>query len=146
MFNDVKDLTLVDIGCNSLKKAQELIPHAKTIKSGAENLDQIATNSKEVYVSLRTYQSSYFDVDKSIREAYRILEPGGIIILSVANGFIGENYELIPGLVIPKTNIVDKNRPFEIVDKIRRRLNISGFESVGIRTGYAEIYIYGRRR
>lgn len=145
LFPRVQKLMLVDIGKDSLKKANALLPHAIVFENEAENLKNIEMNTQDVYVSLRTYQSSYFDVKQALREAVRVLKPNGSIILSVANGFIGEGGVLIPGLVIPKSKLVDKNRPYEVVERIRRMLNLLGFNNVGIRTGLSEIYVYGRR-
>lgn len=145
LFSDVKELTLVDVGNKSLVYAKKLIPNAITLQNGGEKLEEVASGTQDIYVSLRTYQSSYFDVNKSIREAYRVLKPNGVIILSIANGFIGDNHQLIPGLVIPKTKVVDKNRPFEISEQIRRKLTLLRFRNIGVRTGIGEIYIYGRR-
>lgn len=145
LFYDVKDLILVDIGNNSLENAKRLIPYAKTIQNGAECLTDINSGIKDIYISLRTFQSSYFDISRSIREAYRVLKPNGVIVISIANGFIGNNDVLIPGLVIPKTKVVDRNRPFELGELVRKKLTLLRFKSVGVRTGLGEIYIYGRR-
>lgn len=145
IFNNVKELTLVDIAKDSLKRAKELIPHSNIIVSAAENLKSVSDESQDIYVSFRTYQSSYFDIKRSIREANRILKPNGTIIISIANGFIDQNKKIIPGLVIPKTQFIDKNRPYKLIDIIRNQLNLLRFENIGIRTGIGEIYIYGRR-
>jgi pyrimidine deaminase RibD-like protein/ubiquinone/menaquinone biosynthesis C-methylase UbiE len=145
LFSDVDVLTLVDIGNKSLEQAKELMPKAKIIQNGAENIKEIDTGTQDIYVSLRTYQSSYFDINKSIREAYRVLKPNGAIIISIANGFVGENDVLIPGLVIPKTKVVDKNRSYDLTEQIRRKFVLLRFRNIGVRTGIGEIYIYGRR-
>jgi hypothetical protein len=65
--------------------------------------------------------------------------------VSVANGYVGEAGGLIPGMLIPRSNTVSRDRPFEVADKIRRKLTLLRFEGIGIRTGVAEVYVYGRR-
>jgi len=67
------------------------------------------------------------------------------MLVSVSNGFIGKGNALIPGLVIPGTNVVDRNRPFDVADKIRRAMALLPFEEVGLRSGFAEIFVFGRR-
>jgi len=74
-----------------------------------------------------------------------VTRQGGLVIISIANGFIGSGNALLPGLVIPRTNVVDRNRPFEVVERIRRKLTLLRFEEIGVRTGLSEIYVYGRR-
>lgn len=92
-----------------------------------------------------TYQSTYFDIDKALIEAYRVLKTNGIIILSVACGFMKEEHVYIDGLINPKNNLIDRNRPFDLTEIIRKRLISFGFVSLGIRTTPSEIYIYGRK-
>lgn len=145
LLGEITELTLVDIGPLSLQAARSKLPRARAFVADAERLAPIRTSSQDVYVSLRTYQSSYFDVVSGVREAYRVLRRGGLLIVSVANAFVGEDDVLIPGLVIPKTTIVDRDRPFEVAEKIRRQLTIMRFEKVGIHSGLTEIYVFGRR-
>lgn len=145
LLRDCPSLTAVDLGTKSIAQARRRIPKAQHLVMDAENLHAIPTASQDVYVSFRTYQSSYFDVGKAVREAYRVTRPGGIALVSVANGFIGEDKSLVPGLVWPNTARVDRDRPYVVVDDIRRRLTLLGFQEVGVRTGLGEIYVYGRR-
>lgn len=145
LFDAAEYLTIVDVAPRALQMAAKSLPRAKPLLASAEELGEVLTSSQDIYVSLRTFQSSYFGVSRAIREAYRVVRQGGIVVISIANGFLGDGRALIPGLVIPRTNIVDKNRPFEIVEQIRRKLTLLRFEEIGVRTGLGEIYVYGRR-
>jgi pyrimidine deaminase RibD-like protein/SAM-dependent methyltransferase len=145
LFDNVEHLTVVDIALKSLERAQQRLPRANAILAEAEDLRGVRTGSQDVYVSLRTYQSAYFGISPAIREAYRVVRQGGLVIISIANGFIGTGGALIPGLVIPRSNVVDRNRPFEIAELIRRKLTLLRFEEIGLRTGLDEIYVFGRR-
>lgn len=145
LLDKIKELTLVDVGPKSLRAAKANLPKATIFNADAESLTPIRTASQDVYMSLRTYQSSYFDVVSGVREAYRVLRPGGLFIASVANAFIGEEDALIPGLVIPLTTVVDRDRPFVLAERIRRHLTIMRFDSVGIHSGMTEIFVFGQR-
>ncbi len=145
LLDEIAELTLVDVGPLSLEAARAKLPRARTFVADAEKLAPIRTSSQDVYMSLRTYQSSYFDVIVGVRAAYRVLRAGGLFVASVANAFVGEEDALVPGLVIPHTSIVDRNRPFEVAEKIRRQLTIMRFEDVGVYSGRTEIYVFGRR-
>lgn len=145
LFDDYSNITLVDIGEKSLSNAKLLCPNSRIVNNEAENLCDITTCSQDIYLALRVYQSSYFNIEKAILEAYRVLVSRGIIVVSIANGFLNSNRILIPGLVVPKSNFVDRNRPFELSEKIRRKLTQLKFEEIGIRTTLSEIYIYARK-
>jgi len=145
LLGEIAALTLVDIGTKSLEAAKTVLPHARTFVADAERLAPIGSSSQDIYVSLRTYQSSYFDIVGGVRQAYRVLRPGGLFIASVANAFVGQEGAIVPGLVIPHTSIVDRDRPFEVGERIRRQLTIMRFEDVGVYSGRTEIYVFGRR-
>jgi pyrimidine deaminase RibD-like protein/SAM-dependent methyltransferase len=145
LFDKASDLTLIDIGRLSLDAAKKLLPNATAFTASAERLEPIHDSSQDVYVSLRTYQSSYLDVIASVREAHRVLRAGGLFVASVANAFVVEDGAIVSGLVIPHTTTVDRDRPFAVAEKIRRHLTIMKFADVGVFSGYTEIYVFGRR-
>jgi SAM-dependent methyltransferase len=145
LLDSARRLTLVDIAPQSLAKAGTLLPAARCVAAGAERLTEIKTASQDIYLSCRTYQSSYFGVSEALREAYRVVRPGGLVVVSVANGYVGEAGGLIPGMLTPRSTLVNRDRPFEVADKIRRKLTLMRFEGIGVRTGVAEVYVYGRR-
>lgn len=145
LFENATKMLIVDIAPISLQTAQKRLPHARAVLSEAEDLRPIRTASQDLYVSLRTYQSSYFDIIPAIREAYRVLRPGASLVVSVANAFVGQDESIIPGLVIPNTRLVDRDRPFEVADQIRRRLTLMKFDQVGVYSGATEVFVFGRR-
>ncbi len=145
LFDSVSQFIGVDLAESSLEAAKRHLPRALFLRLDAENLDKIESGSQDIYVSFRTYQSTYFDITSAQREACRVVRQGGVVLISIANGFLGPDRTVIPGLVIPRTRVVDPNRPFELAERIRRRLAAWRFEDVGIKTGRDEIYIWGRR-
>ena len=145
LFKAAKHLTIVDIAPKSLELAKSIMPNAAAIVTEAEDLKGVQSASQDIYVSMRTYQSSYYNISRALRESYRVVRQGGLVIISIANGYLEDGKTLITGLVAPRSNFVDKNRPFELAEKIRRKLTLLRFEEVGIRTGLAEIYVYGRK-
>lgn len=144
LYNNCDQLTVVDIGAKSLEYAKKILPKCEMMVGPAENLHKIQSGSQDVYVSLRTYQSSYFDRGASLREAYRVVRQGGIVLISVANGFL-EQGSIIPGLLIPGTQIVDQDLGFRIANQIRSRMSLLNFEEIGMCTSLDEIYVFGRR-
>jgi len=145
LYADIKDLTLVDIASKSLDKACELFPHAKKYCTIAQNMEEIESSSIDIYLSFMTYQSSFFNIDRALSEAYRVMKSTGIIILSVACGFMKSEKVYISGLLEEESNYVNYNKPFEIVECIRKKMNDLHYISINIRTTPSEIYIAARK-
>lgn len=145
IYSDIEDLIIVDIAPKSLQKAKKILKPKKAYVLNAQDLYTIENSSIEAYISLMTYQSTYFDIDKSLIEAYRVLSNDGIIILSIACGYMKEEHVYIEGLFNFQNNMIDRNRPFDLIEIIRKKLISFGIVSLGIRTTPSEIYIYGRK-
>ena len=142
LFINCKNVTFVDIAPNGLKKIKKLIPSSKTIKSRAEDLSMIEDNSYELYVSLRTYNSSFFDIKEGIKEAYRVLKNNSVAIISISNGFLNQNEKkIIPGIIIPKLGFVDLYRGIDIVKNLSNILAKYNFKDIEITPTNGEIYI-----
>lgn len=88
LFQDCKNITFVDIAPNGLNQIKQNFPDSKTIISRAENLSILPNDSYDLYVSLRTYNSSFFDIGSAVSEAYRVLKNDAKIVISIANGFL----------------------------------------------------------
>lgn len=145
LYSDVEDLTLVDIAPKSLYKAKRRLNTKQAYVMNAQNLHKIDSCSMDAYISLLTYQSTYFDMDRALVEAYRVLKKEGIIIISIASGFMKEKNVYIDGLIDPQNGSIDRNRPYDLIDDIRRTLISFNFVSLGIRTTPSEIFIYARK-
>lgn len=149
LFQDVNELHCVDISQKMLEKAKENFPKMITYNSSAEDLNLISTESIDLYVSLRTFQSSFFNITLALREAQRVLKKRGHVLLSIANGFVEfENNEkrIVRGLLIPGSqNLVDKNRPILLKDQILSKLRDLGFKSEGFMSNKTDIYIWAEK-
>jgi len=141
LFSNCNDITFVDIAPIGLTKIKNKIPKAQIINSMAEELP-LLDDTYDLYVSLRTYNSSFFDVKKSLSEAYRVLKNKGAIILSVANGFL--NYRennIISGLIIPGLDFIDIYRGIDMVRNLSKEFSNNNFKNVQIHTTKEEIYL-----
>ncbi|MFJ7416273.1 class I SAM-dependent methyltransferase [Streptomyces sp. NPDC098077] len=142
LFAECPYTTFVDIAERGLANIAARIPSAKTVVSGAENLSALPSDSYDLYVSLRTYNSSFFDTSAAALEAHRVLKPGATIIVSVANGFLyTRRNRVIPGLIIPGTDFVDLYRGIDTAHSLGAELGKAGFSSIRMFPTGTEIYL-----
>lgn len=119
----VRDLTLLDPAENMLKRAIDLLPHAKPIIGFSEKMD-IGSNTFDkivCYDSLHHWQNQM----KGLSEAYRVLRPGGkILVLEVdQNNFWGRKIQLFE-------NILKMNSHMHKPSDLKNMLEKIGFKKV----------------
>ncbi|MFI8932563.1 methyltransferase domain-containing protein [Streptomyces sp. NPDC053474] len=142
LFSDCPQITFVDIAERGLANISSRIPSSRTIVSSAEDLSALPDNSYDLYVSLRTYNSSFFDTSAAASEAHRVLKPGGTLIVSIANGFLSpQRGRVVPGLIIPGTDFVDLYRGMDTVSLIGTELGSAGFKDIRVFPRSTEIYL-----
>lgn len=142
LFSNCMCVTFVDIAQSGLRNIKEQLPSAKVIVSSADDLSFIPDNSYELYVSLRTFNSSFFEIKEALLEAHRVLKPNAAIIISVANGFLcPERYRITPGLIIPGTEFVDIYRGMNTTKLIHAEFSQAGFKNIQLFLTNTEIYL-----
>ena len=144
LYKDITDLQIIDIAPESLACAKKILPRATAYNVNAQELSPIENASRDCYVSLMTYQSSYFDIDKALREAFRVLKINGSIVLSISCGYMKDNNIYIDGMA-SHNGAVDRNKPYNIIEKIRKRMITLNFSFIGVRSTPSEIFIYGKK-
>ena len=143
----IKNITFVDIAPNGLKKIKKQIPNSNIVVSRAENLVTLTNSSYDMYISLRTYNSSFFNIKQAISEAFRVLKKDGIIIISIANGFLcPEDQYIIPGLIVPGTEFVDIYRGFDMIEKLSRQLCNNSFKDIQFFPTKVELFITAKAK
>ncbi|MFD7551440.1 methyltransferase domain-containing protein [Streptomyces sp. NPDC059816] len=142
LFSDCPQITFVDIAERGLANIRGRIPSSRTVTSSAEDLSALPENGYDLYVSLRTYNSSFFDTPAAASEAHRVLKPGAVIIVSVANGFLyTQRGCVVPGLIIPGTDFVDIYRGMDTASLVGVELDRAGFKDIRMFPTSTEIYL-----
>ncbi len=142
LFSNCAYVTFVDLAQVGLENIKEKSPLSKTIVANADDLSSIPDNYYDLYVSLRTFNSSFFDIKKAISEAHRVLKPNATIIVSVANGFLCSNKHcIIPGLIIPGTEFIDIYRGMDTAKFIQKEFLQAGFNNIQLFPTDTELYL-----
>ena len=117
----------------------------------AEDLTSIKSLSIDLYISLRTYQSTLLDIKESLHEAYRVLAEGGGIVISIPVMFLkkdeaGHILKALKGLIPQGSSAPSLEYAMQVSEKISNYMQILGFNSVEIDTvSPFEIYIGARK-
>jgi len=146
LFYNCNNITFVDIADEGLKRIKNKMPFVNIIKNRAEDLRDVKSDYYDTYISLRTYNSSFFDIDNALKEAFRVIQMNAIIIISIANGFLYQTEKtIIPGLLIPGTEFVDIYRGISLAKYIQNKMNNLGFMNIKIYPTNEEIYIVANK-
>ena len=143
-YSSCRRILGVDVSRAALESAAGMHKKLETVQADAGDLSCIDSGRFDIYISLRTDQSTLFDVERSVLEATRILKPGGMFIVSLSDAHrVGTG--IVRGILEPDSHQVDFDHPYLLAENVRRVLTSLGFSRIGVRTGHFEVYVFGRR-
>lgn len=155
IYDQFPEFIGVDLSRSALGVAKTIFSNLTIAPGDAENLPRAADGSN-VYISLKTYSSSFFDIDRSVRSCARCLHSNGIAVISVPRGYYKEG-RLIPGLSPTNYDLAlvidghfygvpERQLPMHLINKITNSLYRWLFSDIQIHTGRHEFYICARKR
>jgi ubiquinone/menaquinone biosynthesis C-methylase UbiE len=143
-------ITLLDISKTALSRFQlgqysnnfELI-NKPFIKA------RIQKNFFDYCISLRTLHSTGIDTKENVAKCCMITKPGGLIVISVSNGYIDKlTNEPVKGMFDYSSGIVDIDKPFAVTQEIVDTITKLKIKNIEVVEGFSEIFIiafkYGR--
>jgi SAM-dependent methyltransferase len=140
------NISVLDLSDVAIKSGQMKYKNIKYIAGNMEDCT-LEKSSYDVYLNLRSIHSSGVDIRMTLAECYRILKPNGIAIISVSNGYLTPNEirkdELVEtnGMYDNRIEAFSTDKPYELINKIRVKLDNYGFRFIEIHTGETEIFI-----
>lgn len=143
VYDEFHNFIGADISGESLGRAHRIFPRMRCVANDAEKLRDIGTGTVDLYISLRTFQSTLLDINLSMHECRRVLRSGGSFLISIPNKYLVDG-KLLEGLPYPGSTILDLELPYVYVERVRKAARRAGFSNIGVLTGIYEIYIWGR--
>lgn len=156
IYDRFADFCGIDISKNAIKRASLVFPNSRIIEGTAESLPQNIRDF-DCYISLKTFSSSFFDIDSAIRQSAQVLRSGGLFICSIPKGYGYENGDFIPGISRTNYRYIDREDfitysypdrllPFDLISRISDCLYRRLFRGIIVKTGLTEHYIIAKRK
>lgn len=142
-YAEFRSFTGVDTSQQSLERARLAMPFMKAVHGEAENLKAVESDSQDLYLSFRTYQSSFFNIADAAFEAARVTRHRGAAVISVPNVYVDKG-KISKGLQRHGGSYLDPHFGWELADRVRRALHQAEFDA-WITRGLFEIYIVGQK-
>lgn len=137
--------TILDLSSSALSKADQSFKNIKCIQANME--DAYPTSDLfDVCLCLRTIQSTGVSKNDALIRMRNTIKPGGLLIITIPNGYINEEGQVIRGMFDYKTNDFNTSRPLLLSSKIESKLRKYGFCDTDIKTLDTEIMIWGTKQ
>lgn len=140
-------LEAIDICKKAIQRGIKTYPHIKFYIGNMEDSAPLKRSQYDVYLNLRSIHSTGVDIRTTLAQCLKILKPGGMAIFSISNGYLIKDTiksdQLIEkkGMYDERSETFSVHKPYELVNKLIRKLRDYGFKNIDILTGDTEIFI-----
>lgn len=121
-----KKVTALDISGRALNQLSRSTEETNLVQGNINGLP-FEDDSFDIYVAMRTLQSSGVDLHKAVLESLRVTKVGGRLVYSIPNGYLIDG-EVVKGMYDHQTQTFDTNRPHELAGQIADILQAVGEE------------------
>lgn len=146
IFNDKNNtLTVLELSNEAINRGRKLYKKIKFLQGNMER--EYPTSQKyDVCLCLRAIQSRGVFRVNAIIQMESILKKGGLIMISIPHGYLVDNDEEIIGLYDHRVDACVYDKPYEIANKIYRKLHDYGFKNIKIYTLNTEVLVWGVKK
>lgn len=139
------NICILDISKKAINLGEKIYPNYRFIHGNMEESYQVDI-SFDVCLCLRSIQSRGVFRTDAIIEMEKVLKPGGLLLISIPDGYINNNDDIIKGLYDQRSKNIIEKRPMELSNKIFTKLQDYNFIDLKIISLDTEILIYGKKK
>lgn len=169
-FPSKKSLNILDVGGNSGLELQEIFGNIgkncsfsvldlsdEAIHLGQKQYSNITfyhgnmensfpfKTKFDICLCLRAIQSRGVTRQDALIQMISHVKPGGLLILSIPDGYVNASGEIIRGLYDHRTKAFLHDRPLTLAEKISKKMHDYGFEHTMLCSSDTEIFVWGRK-
>ncbi len=142
------NLSVLDLSFDAINEGKSKYPYINFYQGNMEKEYPFSSNQEfDVCLCLRAIQSRGVFRTDAIMQMTKALKIGGLIIISIPNGYINrDTNKEEKGLYDHRTHVFSHNAPIELVEKVYKKLNDYNFDNLKYKTIDTEIIIWGIKR
>lgn len=146
IFNgENNNLTVLELSDDAINRGRKIYKKIKFLQGNMER-EFPTSNKYDVCLCLRAIQSRGVFRINAIIQMEAILKNGGLIMISIPHGYLDDNGKEIVGLYDHRVEACIYDKPYEIANKIYRKLHDYGFKNIRINTISTEVLVWGIKK
>lgn len=152
LFNDRDaNLDLLDISAKAIGRLDYQLRDYSRVRSFVGSFEDWAADYDEydLFFALRTLNCTAVDRRACIRKSIELVKPGGILVYSVANGYVFLDNgvrKALNGMFSHESGTIDVQRPREIANEIRDEVQAAGARVLEMAEYPTEIFVVAAKR
>lgn len=141
--DDEADCTVLDISKTAIEIGRKRYKKFTFVESDME-LAYPLNKTFDICICLRTIQSRGAFRQNVIIQMDKVLKTGGLVLISIPNGYIDMNDNtIVRGLYDHRSRVVNERRPQTLANKVLNKLLDYNYSNTGVETLETEILIWG---
>lgn len=136
--------TVVDLSNTAIERGKKTFPNIEYVQANMEDFSLDTKKLFDVCFCLRAISSRGVIRNDALIQMSKHIKPNGFIFVSIPNGYIDENDNIIKGLYDHRTRSFLKVRPITLARKVFVKLGDYNFVDIGIKSLDTEILVYAK--
>lgn len=137
--------TVVDISNEAIAYGSELYPNVQFVQANMEDSYLDGSKPFDICLCLRAIESRGVFRNAALIQMSKHLKPGGLILISIPNGYIDNYGNIVTGLYDHRTKSFLRDRPITLAKKLFEKLSDYNFQDIRLMSLDTEILVYAKK-